>query len=172
MIFFLALLILAGLAWFAGRLGVAALRDGRACMRLALTVALVFFGTDHLLNPERYLAMIETWLPWAEAIVALTGVCEIAGGLGLLHPGLRRWAGLSLALYFMAVFPANVHNALQGLNVQGLPTSQWYYWVRLGFQPLAVWWALYSSGILRWPFGGRARDHRKPTINPEETGSW
>src|SRR5690606_18253394 len=57
--------------------------------------------------------------------------------------------------YFIAVFPANVHNALQGLNVQGLPASDWYYWVRLGFQPLAVWWALFCSGLIDWP-----RHHR------------
>lgn len=154
MVFFLFLLILTVLAWLAGRLGVGYLRDLRACMRLALAAALVFFGTDHLLTPQRYLPMVEGWLPWAGPMVAITGVCEIAGGLGLLVPRLRRPAGLLLAVYFVAVFPANVHNALHGLSVEGLPANQWYYWVRLGFQPLAVWWALYSSGLLRWPFGG------------------
>ena len=154
MIFFLTLLTLTGLAWLAGRMGMTSLREGRACMRLALTVALVFFGVDHLLTPQRYLPMIESWMPWADTVVALTGVCEIAGGLGLLLPGLRRWSGALLAVYFIAVFPANVHNALQGLSVDGLPASQWYYWVRLGFQPLAVWWALFSAGLVRWPFTG------------------
>lgn len=165
MIFFLSLLILTGLAWLVGRLGMTALRDGRVCMRLALAAALMFFGTDHLLTPERYLAMIETLLPWADVVVALTGLCEIAGGLGLLIPGLRRWAGVLLAVYFVAVSPANIHNALQGLSVDGLPESQWYYWVRLGFQPLVIWWALYSTGNLRWPFGGRTRSDRAPTTN-------
>ncbi len=154
MIFFLSLLVLTGLAWLAGRMGVTSLREGRACMRVALTVALVFFGADHLLTPQRYLPMIESWMPWASTVVALTGICEIAGGLGLLVPRLRRLAGALLAVYFIAVFPANVHNALQGLSVDGLPVSAWYYWVRLGFQPLAVWWALFSAGLVRRPFTG------------------
>lgn len=158
MIFFLALLVLTVLAWLAGRLGVVSLRQGRACMRLALALALMFFGADHLLVPERYLPMIESWLPHPELVVGLTGLCEIAGGLGLLIPRLRRAAGAVLGVYFITVFPANVHNALQGLNVQGLPASDWYYWVRLGFQPLAVWWALFCSGLIDWP-----RHHRPAT---------
>lgn len=162
MIFFIALLLLAGAARLLGLLGISSLSQGRGCMRLALSVAMIFFGTDHLLTPERYLAMIEGWLPWPEAIVAVTGLCEIAGGLGLLLPGLQRWAGLMLAVYFIAVFPANVHNALYGLNVQGLPVSEWYYWVRLGFQPLAVWWALFSSGLIRWPFRDGTKDNMVP----------
>lgn len=68
------------------------------------------------------------------------------------------WLAGRLGVYFIAVFPANVHNALQGLNVQGLPASDWYYWVRLGFQPLAVWWALFCSGLIDWP-----RHHRPAT---------
>ncbi|MEP1215708.1 MAG: DoxX family membrane protein [Marinobacter sp.] len=152
MIFFLCLLVLTGAALLLGSFGVAYLRQGRTCMRLALAIAMVIFGVDHLLTPERYLAMIDSWLPSANALVAVTGYCEIAGGIGLLIPGLQRWAGLLLAAYFVAVFPANVHNALYGLDAQGLPSTQWYYWVRLLFQPLAVWWALYCTGFIRWPF--------------------
>lgn len=166
MIFFLSLLVLTGMAWLLGRLGIPFLRDGRACMRLALTLALMFFGVDHLVTPERYLAMIETWMPWPEKVIAITGLCEIAGGLGLCLPALRRWAGLLLAVYFIAVFPANIHNAVQGLNVEGLPSSQWYYWLRLAFQPLAVWWALYGAGILSWPFGRSMPLHLTPTTTP------
>ncbi|SDT09352.1 Uncharacterized membrane protein [Halopseudomonas xinjiangensis] len=163
MVFFLFLLVLTGLAWLVGRLGVSCLRGPQACMRLALAAALVFFGTDHLLTPERYVPMVEGWLPWAGQMVAITGICEIAGGLGLLVPRLRRSAGLLLAVYFVAVFPANVHNAIHGLTVDGLPANQWYYWVRLGFQPLAVWWALYSAGLLNWPFGGRIEASVRPS---------
>ena len=82
---------------------------------------------------------------------------EIAGGIGLLLPELRRLAGAMLALYFVAVFPANLHNALNGLAVEGLPQAQWYYWVRLAFQPCAVWWALYCAQLIGWPFAGRTR---------------
>ena len=80
------------------------------------------------------------------------GLAEIAGAIGLMLPRWRRLAGAMLAIYFVAVFPANIHNALNGLAVDGLPQAQWYYWARLPLQPLAVWWALYAVDLVRWPF--------------------
>lgn len=155
MIFFIALLSLTAIAWLTHALGAPGLSSSVARMRIALTAALLFFGTDHLLTPERYLPMVQGLVPWPAFIVAFTGLCEIAGALGLLVPRLQRLAGILLAVYFVAVFPANIRNAIQGLNVAGLPEAQWYYWIRLGFQPLAVWWALVCGGVMRWPLGGR-----------------
>lgn len=110
-------------------------------------------GVDHLLRPARYIAMIEGFLPAPAWFVAFTGLCEIAGAIGLLVPATRRMAGLALAAYFVAVFPANVANAVGGLGVEGLPQAGGYYWVRLGFQPVFVCWALVAGGILAAPFG-------------------
>jgi uncharacterized membrane protein len=124
-------------------------------MRIALVAALLFFGTDHLLTPERYLPMVQGMVPWPQFIVVFTGVCELAGAVGLLVPRLRRLAGIMLAIYFIAVFPANIRNAIQGLSVAGLPEAQWYYWIRLVFQPVAVWWALFSAGVTPWPLSKR-----------------
>lgn len=151
MIFFGLLVLLTALAWLAHLLRVPGVGDWPARMRLAMAAALLFFGADHLLTAERYLPMVQGLVPWPEAVVGFTGVCEIAGGLGLLIPRLRRLAGIMLAVYFIAVFPANVRNAVQGLSVAGLPEAQWYYWLRLAFQPLAVWWALVGAGVTRWP---------------------
>lgn len=121
-----------------------------ARMRIAMAVALLFVGSDHWINPQRYLPMMPPWVPLHLEMVLFTGAAEIAGALGLLVPRLRRAAGLMLALYFVAVFPANIHNALHGLAVEGLPQAQWYYWVRLAFQPLAIWWALSSAELIRF----------------------
>ena len=124
-------------------------------MRIGLAAGLVFFGVDHLLTPERYLPMIESFLPWPGGIVLFTGLCEIAGAFGLLVPRLRRTAAILLALYFVAVLPANINNALQameGLGVQGLPASPAYYWSRLLFQPVYIWWALAAGGVVRLPW--------------------
>lgn len=124
-------------------------------MRLAMALALVLVGADHWINPERYLAMMPPWVPLHLELVLFTGAAEIAGALGLLLPKTRRLAGFMLAIYFVAVFPANVHNALNGLAVEGLPQAGWYYWTRLPFQPLAIWWALYAAEVVRGPFAGR-----------------
>lgn len=44
-------------------------------------------------------------------LVYFTGVCEIAGGIGLLIPVLHLAAGIALAVFLIAVFPANIYAA-------------------------------------------------------------
>ncbi|BBK41632.1 hypothetical protein STVA_16520 [Allostella vacuolata] len=165
MLFFGFLVVLMLAAALLGRLGVAGLRDAAgvdwsACMRWAMAGALLFFGIDHLIHPGRYLPMIAGFVPFPPMVVLATGLCEIAGGLGLLVPRLRRAAGWALAAYFVCVFPANLRNALAGGGIEGLPSASWYYWLRLAFQPLAVWWALRAAELVRWP--GRSQ-HRHGT---------
>ena len=151
MLFFALLVVLTLLA-----LLIPGVQGWPARMRLALALSLFFIGSDHWINPQRYLAMMPPWIPLHLELVLFTGAAEIAGGLGLLLPNFRRLAGLMLALYFVAVFPANLHNALNGLAVEGLPQAGWYYWLRLPFQPLAIWWALFSAQLIRWPFANRS----------------
>lgn len=127
-------------------------------MRFGMVAGLLIFGVDHLVTPERYVAMIEGFLPAPHLIAVFTGLCEIAGAIGLLLPATRRLAGLALAAYFVAVFPANIANALGGLDVEGLPQSEWYYWARLAFQPVFVWWALVAGGNISLP-GRKAAAH-------------
>ncbi len=131
-------------------------------MRLALVLALLLVGVDHWLTPARYLAMMPAYLPWHLELVLLTGACEIAGAFGLLWTRTRRLAGGLLALYFVCVFPANLHNALNGLQVDGLPNAQWYYWLRLPFQPLIILWTLYAAERLQWPWPFSSRGERSP----------
>ena len=156
MLFFAMLMMGAALAAAAGHAGLPGLDDWPSRMRWALALALMFFGIDHLANPARYLPMIEGFVPFPATVVLATGLCEIAGGLGLLVLRLRRAAGILLAIYFVCVFPANIRNALAGGGIEGLPSAAWYYWARLAFQPIAVWWALYAAEAIRWP-GSAAR---------------
>ena len=99
-------------------------------------------------QPDRYLAMMPDLLPYHLELVLFTGLCELAGAIGLLLPRWRRWAALALALYFVCVFPANIKNALDGLDVEGLPAATWYYWLRLPMQPLIILWALYAGELI------------------------
>jgi uncharacterized membrane protein len=125
-------------------------------MRIAMAIALIAAGTDHWVTPERYLPMMPPWMPLHLELVLFTGAAEIAGAFGLLMARTRTLAGIALAAYFVAVFPANIHNALNAVAIDGLPQAAWYYWARLPFQPLAIWWALFSAGLIRWPLRERA----------------
>ena len=159
MIFFGFLVVATLAARMAGAVGMRALTDWSACMRWGMAAALIFFGTDHLLTTERYLPMLPSFLPAPEAVVQFTGLCEIAGAVGLLVPRFRRLAGIMLAIYFVCVFPANIKNAIDGLDVEGLPQAGWYYWVRLLFQPVAIWWALRAAEVIG---GGSRQAAAKP----------
>jgi uncharacterized membrane protein len=44
-------------------------------------------------------------------LVYFTGVCEVAGGIGILVPVTRLAAAIALVLFLIAVFPANAHAA-------------------------------------------------------------
>lgn len=125
--------------------------DWRWRMRVAMALAFLLFGVDHVVNSARYMSMMPVYLPWHAEIVFVTGICEIAGALGLVFPPTRRLAGIALAAYLVAVLPANLENArnaFAGATVPGLPTEPWYYLARLALQPLFILWALYAAGIL------------------------
>ena len=61
---------------------------------------------------------------------------------------------MTLALYAICVFPANIDHALQDLGSGGSTSllGWWYHVARLLLQPLLVWAPLYSSLLIKWPF--------------------
>ena len=162
MLFIALLLGLTAIAALAHRCGAPGVATWPQRMRLAMALALLMAGADHLLTPQRYLPMMPEYLPFPEHLVLFTGLCELAGAMGLLMPRLRRYAAIALAIYFVCVFPANIKNALDGLQVEGLPAATWYYWLRLPFQPLIILWTLYAAEWLHWPQPFSSRGERSP----------
>lgn len=124
----------------------------RSLMRVIMAVFYLAAGVLHIMAPAGFLLIMPTFVPWPEMIVFMTGVCEIAGSIGLLVPRFRQVAGAGLAVYAVCVLPANINHAWHMISVGGLPDSWWYHGPRLAFQPVLVWWALYCAGIIRWPF--------------------
>lgn len=120
-------------------------------MRWAMAIFYALAGVLHLGAPDGFLAIMPDWVPYPREVVLATGVCEIAGAFALLTQRLRRLAGLMLALYAIAVFPANIKHALQNVPIAGVTLSWWYHAPRLALQPVLVWWALFCSAIVDWP---------------------
>lgn len=81
--------------------------------------------------------MVPPYLPSPPALVFVSGVAEIAGGLGVLIPPLRLAAAWGLILLLAAVFPANLQVALHGWPGVDLPP--WVLWLRLPLQPIFIW---------------------------------
>ena len=128
------------------------LNDTRGRLRGVLAWIYIVFGGVHITEPLRFLPIMPPIIPHGEGVVIFTGVCEILGGIGLLLPATRRWAGIALAVYAVCVYPANLYHAFGHVVVEGLPSSWWYHGPRLLFQPVIVWWALFSGNVISWPF--------------------
>jgi len=110
--------------------------------RLALAVFFIIAGVNHFRSPDVYLSMMPPWLPWPEMLNFVSGAAEIAGGVGVLHPRARRIAGWGLIALLVAVFPANLHVALNGWPEMHVP--QWVLWARLPVQLLFIAWVYQS----------------------------
>lgn len=127
--------------------------------RWLLGAVLAFAGVGHLTFARaEFVAQVPKALPFSEDFVVLaSGVAEISLGLAMLL--LRRGrvpVGLLVAAFFVAVFPGNISQYLNGVSAFGLDTDTKRF-VRLFFQPLLVAWALWSTGAWAWLRGTRAR---------------
>lgn len=120
-------------------------------MRAIMALAYAGFGIVHLTSPETLVSIVPEWVPQPRLVVILTGWCELFGAVGLLTSRFRKLAGGALALYAVCVFPANIKHATDAIVISGIPTSWWYHAPRLAFQPVLVWWALFSAELISWP---------------------
>jgi uncharacterized membrane protein len=98
-------------------------------------------GTMHFLIPRQYEAAVPDWLPAHRAIVYASGVAEIAGGVGVMHSRTRRIAGWWSIATLVAIFPANVHMALNSDRYPQIPGGRVALWARLPFQAVFIAWA-------------------------------
>lgn len=114
--------------------------------KAAIAFGLMFMssGLTHFTNPEGFVAMMPPLFPEPLFLVYVSGLAEIVLGIGLLWPRVRFWAGLGSVLLLIAVFPANIYAALNGIVTPGAPANNIYLWLRLPLQIVFiawVWWA-------------------------------
>jgi uncharacterized membrane protein len=112
-------------------------------------------GYLHLAAPAPFVRIVPSLVPAHEAVVWWTGIAELAGAAGLIQPfspGLRRAAGMGLALYALCVWPANANHMLLDM---ARPDGGWglaYHVPRMLAQPLIIWAALWAGEATDWPF--------------------
>ena len=141
----LFILVFAGLVFRGlGFAGVSAFATWQASARDALSLMLVFTGISHFtFMKEDLVRMMPPSIPWPRAMVLLTGICEIAGAIGLLLPEFRRAAAYALVAFFLAVLPANIHAARAGLTLRGKPATN--LWLRIPMQMLFIGIAFWAA---------------------------
>jgi uncharacterized membrane protein len=110
-------------------------------LRGVLAVAIIIVGITHFIRPEQYARIVPPELPYPVALVYISGVFEILGGIGLLIPQVSVAAAWGLIALFIAVFPANINQALHSIPIEGIPHHPLLYWFRLPFQAVLIAWA-------------------------------
>lgn len=119
-------------------------------LRVLLGIALIGFGIAHLTFARTdYQAQVPTWLPLdADFVVLASGVVEIVLGIGIASWGRAvPLAGLVAAGFFVAVFPGNISQYVNGLDGLGFD-SDGARLARLFLQPIWIIWALWSTSAL------------------------
>jgi uncharacterized membrane protein len=123
----------------------------RTIGRWLLGLALAGAGVSHLtVSRDEFRAQVPEWFPADEdAVVLASGVVEIALGASLLIArSRRRTVGWLAAAFFVAIFPGNIAQYVEGTSAFGLDTDRKRL-IRLFFQPVLVAWALWATGALR-----------------------
>lgn len=110
--------------------------------RSIFLLALLFCvaGAAHFAIPDRYGEIMPRWVPYPMEAVYLSGILEIAGGIALLVPRLRRLAGYGLVALLVAVFPANVQMLMNAIEGDGSALHVGLLVARLPLQPLLIVW--------------------------------
>jgi uncharacterized membrane protein len=122
----------------------------RKATQVLLGAALIYAGITHLTTSRiEFQAQVPNWVPFsADFVVLASGVVEILLGLALASLRYRKEVGIATALFFVAIFPGNISQYVNGIDAFGLDTDRARA-IRLLFQPLLVIWALWSTGAWR-----------------------
>lgn len=142
---------------------------GRAAALVTLGLLFVAAGANHFVNPDFYVGIMPSWLPAHRELVAISGAFEILGGLAVFVPPLRAWAGWGLVALLVAVFPANLHMALNAEEFPSLPEAA--LWGRLPLQVVLIgwaWWATRSESPAEGPFAGGGDARPSTPHHPSE----
>lgn len=108
-------------------------------------IGYVVADLNHFVTPSLYLQMMPAYLPWHHELVAISGVCEVLGGVGVLVPRTRHHAAWGLIALLVAIFPANLHLALNEVPLGGSVRPRWAMWLRLPFQLVFIAWAYWYT---------------------------
>ncbi|MEY4167277.1 MAG: hypothetical protein RIR52_1101 [Acidobacteriota bacterium] len=110
--------------------------------KIALYLQSIFYvaaGVNHFINPDFYRRIMPPYLPYPTELHLLAGAIEFVLGIALLIPRLRRAAAWGLVLLLLAVYPANLHVAINRHLFPEIPVI--FHWIRLPLQFLFIAWA-------------------------------
>ena len=144
----------------------------RKATQILLGATLIYTGTLHLTSSrQEFQAQVPPWAPFTpDFIVLASGVVEIALGLALISLQRRKVVGIATAAFFIAIFPGNISQFVNGIDAFGLNDDRARA-IRLLFQPLLVLWALWSTTAMPKGSFKRFWNYIKKTIRDNKVAT-
>ncbi len=112
-------------------------------LKYLLCVFFLLAGLNHFINPAFYLKIMPPYLPWQLGLVYLSGFFEIALGVMILIPALTHLAAWGLIALLTAVFPANIHMAINPVLYPDI--NPMALWLRLPLQAVLIAWVYWYT---------------------------
>lgn len=119
------------------------LRRGARASLIAQSFFYVASGINHFWHQNFYLHIMPDHYSHPLALVGLSGVAEVFGGLGLLLPATRRFSAVGIALMLVVFFDVHVFMLRHPARFPEAPV--WVLWVRIPLQFVLIAWALYYA---------------------------
>ena len=126
----------------------ASVNPGEPRLTLSIVLIAAIFvggGVLHLVKPDAYVRIMPPWLPAPMALVLISGVFEILGGVGVLLPATRVAAGWGLIALLIAVTPANVQMLLNARAAHASALWMTGLIARLPLQPAIIYWVFRAT---------------------------
>jgi uncharacterized membrane protein len=119
-------------------------------------VVYILAGINHFWHPDFYMKMVETFLPYPLTMIYISGIAEVAGGLGLMIPVTRRLAAFGLVFLLIAIFPANLYMAIAHDKFPEF--SPWALYGRLPLQLALIYLANIYTKTSQAFYGERTKE--------------
>jgi len=115
------------------------MKNIQTTLRYLMALFYILAGLNHFINPDFYIRIMPSFIPWYSEIVWITGTLEVVLGTMVLIPSWVRVASWGLILLLIAIFPANINMAFNESLHFGI--SPLVLYLRLPLQFVFIAWA-------------------------------
>jgi len=113
--------------------------------RYLIAVLFLITGIFHFIKPKLFTNIMPDYIPYHLAMVYISGVAEIMGGLGILIERTQLWAAWGLILLLIAVFPANINMTVESIQKSGYTSLfSLVTIIRLPLQFVLIYWVYWA----------------------------
>lgn len=114
---------------------------------LGMAVFIIFTGFSHFKFQKGMAMMIPDFIPAKLFWVYITGIIEIAAGIGLMIPSIRELTAVLLIIFYVLVFVANINSSRKKINIFKAdftgPGMSYLYKERIPMQIILIVWTWY-----------------------------